>query len=92
MPKKKPTTVVEDPEPRINGFTEAEWHEISVLIGEAIEAEIPIQITLKSKLGDKVLEGVPFVKDSRLYLRSAEGYSVQVPLERMAKVEEAVRN
>ncbi|AEJ43633.1 hypothetical protein TC41_1706 [Alicyclobacillus acidocaldarius subsp. acidocaldarius Tc-4-1] len=38
-----------------------------------------------------MLEGVPFVKDSRLYLRSAEGSSVQVPLERMAKVEEAVR-
>ena len=91
MAKKKQQTAVEDPEPRINGLTEAEWHEISVLIGEAIEAEIPIQITLKSKLGDKVLEGVPFVKDSRLYLRSAEGSTVQVPLERMAKVEEAVR-
>ncbi|MDI9261268.1 hypothetical protein [Alicyclobacillus sendaiensis] len=91
MPKKKPTTVVEDPEPRINGFTEEEWHEISVLIGEAIEAEIPIRITLKSKLGDKVLEGVPFVKDSKLYLRSTEGSSVQVTLEQMAKVEEAVR-
>ena len=89
MPKKKP--VAEDPEPRINGFTEAEWHEISVLIGEAIEAESPIRITLKSKLGDKVLEGVPFVKDSKLYLRSTEGSSVQVTLERMAKVEEAVR-
>jgi len=84
MPKKKPTTVDEDPEPRINGFTEAEWHEISVLIGEAIEAEAPIRITLKSKLGDKVLEGVPFEKDSKLYLRTSQGTTVQVPLDRVA--------
>ncbi|AEJ44275.1 hypothetical protein TC41_2375 [Alicyclobacillus acidocaldarius subsp. acidocaldarius Tc-4-1] len=77
MPKKKLTTVVEDPEPRINGFTEAEWHEISVLIGEAIEAESPIRITLKeqawrqSSRGRAIREGFEVVSAlSGRFLRS----------------------
>ena len=89
--EKKKQKVVEEPQTNVSGLSEADWHEFQVLIGDAIGAEAPIRITLRSKLGDKVLEGVPYAKNGQLYLRTSLGDSVQVPLDRMAKVEEAVR-
>ncbi|CAB3389508.1 YolD-like family protein [Kyrpidia spormannii] len=69
-------------------WTEDRWSEIEYVLGEAVGTGSRVRISLFGPYEDEVWEGVPVLRNGRVYLEAGDGAGRRaVPLERVVAIE-----